>query len=122
MCNKYENHWLERVNLGTKSGNKLRMYCQFKKHFYMENYILSIPALNKRKNFTKLRISAQQLQSELGRYTRTKTPLDERICQQCTSSLVEDDYHFLTCPKYLTERKEFFDKVNFTTLNTFPPR
>ena len=61
------------------------------------------------KALCKLRISAHQLMIELGRYKKNKLQRDERICKQCDTSNVEDEFHFLfECSNYNIERRDFF--------------
>ena len=71
-----------------------------------------------RKEFTKLRISAHQLQIELGRYTvPRKTPLCDRICRYCNMKELDNERHFvMTCPLNSTERQSLF-----STLEIFTP-
>ena len=49
----------------------------------------------KRKNFSKLRISAHNLNIEVGRHKRPrKVPEDERICDECKE--IENEFHYVT--------------------------
>ena len=85
----------------------------------MENYVLCCPDVQKRRNFTQLRISAHKLQSEIGRYTRPKTPWAERLCLLCNTNSVEDELHFLTeCPHFTTERADFCKNMDFTAISS----
>ena len=86
----------------------------------MENYLLTINDVNRRKSFTRLRISAHQLHMEAGRHKRPrKTPSEDRLCMYCNLGLVEDEEHFImTCPLYENQRKELFDQL--TSISTFP--
>ena len=112
VCRSYEAEWLELLKTGTKSGNKLRTYGQFKSQFSMENYVLHIKNTKARKLFTSLRISNHTLCIETGRYTRPKTPPLERLCTMCSMGEVEDEKHLiLQCPTYAAERSEFLRKM-----------
>ena len=47
---------------------------------------------------------------ETGRYI--KLPYSDRVCQQCNSGEVENEYHFLMeCEKFLSLRKKLFSKL-----------
>ena len=98
---------------------KLRTYKEFKNSIEMGKYLLTVQNPMTRKEFTKLRISAHQLQIELGRYTVPRmTPVEERVCKTC--GVLEDERHFiLTCPVYSDARIELFDSLqSFTTLQS----
>ena len=109
--------------------DKLRTYSKFKSEFEMENYIITIP-FQKRKMFTRLRISAHQLAIEKGRHMKIPTRADikcdfcchvkaectcncfkyNRLCHYC--KVVEDESHFLLkCSIYDQARTEFFNKL-----------
>ena len=50
-----------------------------------------------------------------GGYTRTKTPLENRLCHTC--NIMEDESHFLVgCRLYAGEREKLFVVI----LNSFP--
>ena len=105
LCSEYTRLWAKFINGDGRDSNKLRTYCTFKNpNFRREKYLdLSIP-IYKRKNFSKLRISAHDLQIEKGRYN--KTPLERRLCNFCTHAVVEDEVHFmLECELYAAERQ-----------------
>lgn len=57
-------------------------YAKIKIDFKLEQYLLHLP-IQLRRNFTKLRISAHQLASEIGRYSKPKIPFEKRLCQFC---------------------------------------
>ena len=49
---------------------------------------------------------------ETGRYSKPKTPEDQRICQCCKLNAIENEIHFvLQCPYYTEERVKFFTTV-----------
>jgi hypothetical protein len=95
----YKNKWSEFIKRND-TPNKLLNYSTFKENFKLENYILTVP-LEKRKNFTKLRISAHDLEIEKGRHNRPKVPSHQRICKYCETNSIENECHFLLyCPLY----------------------
>ena len=97
--------------------NKLRTYVLFKKNFQCENYIFAIENFQKRKYFSKLRVSAHDLHIETGRYKKpTKNPLNERICHLCNSNEIEDEYHVvIKCSYYNNFRTDMFNKIKTFT-------
>ena len=112
MRHLYERQWHQYISRsGYQCSNKLQCYSTFKNKLKRENYIVSNP-INKRRNLTKLRISAHDLAVETGRYTSPKTPREQRTCILCTKREVEDEFHFLIkCDLYDNERKLFFEKL-----------
>ena len=84
----------------------------------MENYILC-SKLQERRDFTKLRISCHQLKIETGRYSKPKTPIEDRLCTLCSMGVIENENHMLLeCPLYEPDRKLFFANVQtFYTAN-----
>ena len=116
--------------------DKLRTYSKFKSEFEMENYIITIP-FQKRKMFTRLRISAHQLAIEKGRHMTIPKRADikcdfcchmktectcnrfkyNRLCHRC--KVVEDESHFLLqCSIYGQARTEFFNLLrSWVTFN-----
>jgi hypothetical protein len=60
----------------SEESKKQKTYSStFKKNFVLENYI-ALTSLEKRRDFTKLRISAHKLHIESGRYYKPKIPRD----------------------------------------------
>jgi hypothetical protein len=97
---------------------KLRTYKKFKNEFQLESYIATPKNLQHAIALFKFRTSAHNLAIETGRYTRPKTPLNERICLHCQNKPIEDEVHFLLqCPLYNRERKVMLDKIKIS-LNT----
>ena len=83
----------------------------------MEKYILCIKNFKKKQSFAKLRVSAHDLHIETGRYKKpTKTPVNERTCNFCTTNEVEDEFHvILKCSYYENIRMEMLDKLKLFT-------
>ena len=60
-----------------------------------------------RKEITKFRLSAHELNIEMGR--RTNVKLEDRLCTKCAFKEIEDESHFLfTCTLYNNERNKLF--------------
>ena len=118
LINIYAQCWWKHAD---RPDSKLRTYKTFKTCSFLENYLLHIPNVKLRNEFTKLRISSHRLQIETGRFTRPrKTPVNERLCKFCNTGDVEDEEHFiLSCPFYSNERASLYTKLNsFSTFNS----
>ena len=76
------------------SDNKLRTYSRFKSEFELENYIVTVP-FNKRKMFTRLRISAHQLTIEKGRHM----PIPKKPDIKCNFCEVLQKPMYLSVPE-----------------------
>ena len=88
-----------------QSEIKLRTYVKYKHDFKLEPYVTKLNFKN-RQELSRLRLSDHKLKVEVGRYTKPKTPLEDRTCTVCPNS-VEEEYHFLiTCPMYKEEREK----------------
>ena len=109
---QYEEQWSKNIQ-SNPTESKLRTYARFKKKFEPENYVFAIKNYEKRKYFSKLRVSAHDLHIETGRYKKpTKTPVSERICHLCSSDEIEDEYHvIIKCNHYSDLRTVMFDKM-----------
>ena len=94
-------------------NGKLRTYLKFKYSFECEKYLTFIEDFQKRKIYTKFRISNHKLKVELGRYLKPYLPFEERICEKCFSDDIEDEIHFLLqCPNYSQKRKSLLNSIN----------
>ena len=100
----YTEHWSRKI----MTERKMRTYGTFKSHLQVEDY-LHIKESKLGKAMTRLRISAQNLFIERGRYTRPLIPADQRICTICPGSKGEDELHFMTeYPVHSTEREQLY--------------
>lgn len=90
-----------------KSSNegKLRFYSNICSSFDLKDYLKFNLTRSERSLLTKIKVSAQSLAIETGRYSIPKIPASERFCKFC-KNVIEDETHFiLNCPQYETERK-----------------
>ena len=88
----------------------LRTYKLIKSAYQMEPYLFLVQDVRYRNSITKLRASSHALQIERGRYTRPKTPVENRLCPVCKT--VEDEEHFLlNCKINSNLRVDFTDKM-----------
>ena len=102
---------LHGLNEHITDNRKLNLYASIKIHYKFECYLDYIPDFTVRRSLTKLRFSAQNLEIETGRFSKRKTPRDERFCLYCKSKnilRVENEIRFvLACPLYKEERRIF---------------
>ena len=85
----------------------LRTYRYTKSSFRTEPYLYLV---NDKRAISQLRCSSHILNVEKGRYTRPRTPLDERLCNMC--NCVDDELHFITaCAVNVNERRALYDKL-----------
>ena len=97
---------------------KLRTYKLFKKEFCLENYLTLHDNINNVINIFRFRSSSHNLAIETGRYTRPKTPIDDRKCIHCNLNQVEDEQHFLLeCSLYDNERTKLLQVIRQTKPN-----
>ena len=74
--------------------------------------------------FFKLRSCSMPIAIETGRYTRPKTPLNERLCKFCNTNSIHSETHFLLeCELYSDLRQSLFEKAlelndSFINLNS----
>ena len=70
----------------------------------------------------KLRISAHNLQIETGRFSKNKTPREDRFgpyCKTLNIFSVEDEIHFLlSCSRFNADRQKFLQEIYRTFPNT----
>ena len=123
---KFEQFWLHEVNktkLGkdNKNHNKLRFYATLKGCFKKEPYIDLVPNRSQRADLTRIRISSSHLGIEKLRYKKPTIPEDQRYCNYCTPSGVDNDlpgyvdseHHFLvSCNSFTLKRNCLFGRLN----------
>ena len=125
LKNIYIETWYNHRNQLVNQNGKLRTYVQIKANFGFENYLDLLTELKLRRCITKFKISCHKLKIESGRYTKPVTPVDDRICDRCNNSEVDDESHFFNnCTKFSETRKTLFDtikesNVNFHQLSSF---
>ena len=122
---KGHNLWFDNLwnDVNKPNGNKLRTYRTFKTELRAESYLLLNISRFQRRNLARLRHGVLPLAIETGRYSKPKTPLEQRLCKLCTANTIESEVHFLIqCPLYQDQRVlliEYATKLNsqFPTLN-----
>ena len=106
MHDQYLQRWSSSLKCTTV---KLRTYKLFKTNILYEKYLSLPPHL--RVPLTRFRMSAHPLRIEVGRYhCPNPLPVEDRICQMCNLSTVEDELHFLLhCSLYKDIRLKLLD-------------
>jgi len=109
---KLEDYYKSKIKLqlskikGESSG-KLLFFSKVFLEFEMQEYLKFNLPIHLRNKLSKLRISAHSLAIETGRYSKPKTPPNERFCKFCINQ-VEDEHHFLfQCPQYNLLRQKY---------------
>ena len=124
MFSRYEQFFYAFIQgsfLKENCTNKLRTYCTFKKTYNFENYLGVSVEKKIVSQYSRFRLSNHRLNIEVARYSRT--PVTQRTCNICSSSEIEDEFHFLCiCSKYANLRNIFFEDigkfiVDFDTLS-----
>lgn len=115
MINVENAKWREKLmNNGNNQNGKLRTYRKYKTSFEVEHYVKMNLRRDQRKVLANFRSCNLPLEIEKGRYTRPKTPVNDRICKHCDSHEVEDETHFLiNC--------SFYDDID-TIYSNYHPR
>ena len=124
MFSRYEQFFYAFIQgsfLKENCTNKLRTYCTFKKTYNFENYLGVSVEKKIVSQYSRFRLSNHRLNIEVARYSRT--PVTQRTCNICSSSEIEDEFHFLCiCSKYANLRNIFLEDigkfiVDFDTLS-----
>ena len=122
LSNKDSENWNKQLS----DSEKLRTYKTFKNTLNPERYCCLPLFGDHRRILFKLGSCSCSLPIAIdtGRYTRPKTPLNERLCKFCQSDSIESETHFLLkCELYTDLRYSLFEKAselnnNFMTLNS----
>ena len=122
--NKVRRHFesvaMENLRQQIVLDKKMKSFATFKNIFKSEAYLDIIDDFATRSSLAKLRLSAHNLQIEVGRFAKPKIPRSERYCLYCKSlgsNEAEDEIHFtLSCTLFCDERKGMLNEIN----NKFP--
>ena len=109
-----EVEWLNELfnDRNNPNGNKLRTYRLHKNSFETSMYLKNVHNRQYRRVLSNFRCGSLPLQIETGRYTKPKTPVDERLCKYCSANVIEDEKHFLlSCEFYSDLRLDLFIKM-----------
>ena len=109
ICNHFISNWRNSIS-DVNLCPKLRTYSLFKTSFYTEPYLYLVKEIKYRQAISRIQASSHTLAIERGRYTRPKTPVDQRLCTFCNN--IEDEEHFLiNCTINQPERNILFAKI-----------
>jgi len=94
---------------------RARFYRAVKPEFSISPYLEVVECKSHRIALTRFITSSHTLKIETGRWTRPKTPINNRLCQNCNTK-IEDEFHVLTeCPLYHTIRQRLIS--NYYVIN-----
>ena len=103
------------INEHLVHNKKLCTYAQIKLFFKFEAYVDIINDFKRRQCFSKLRMSAHNLEIEAGRFRKNMTPRHDRHCKYCLSigtKTIGNEIHFvMVCPQFQEERKFLETKI-----------
>ena len=103
-----KNHQFDMI----RSDRKLQFYSTFKTDQSISLQLELIKYVFHRQSVAKLRSGNHDLRTETGRHCVPKIPQNRRICQNCPSSEVENEIHFLFyCNSYKCIRKTFINDI-----------
>ena len=86
--------------------------------FFLQYYLRKSLPDSFTRVIAKFRMSSHNLLIEKGRYTNV--PRDQRICLNCNSNDIEDEYHFIfMCPKYSDLRSRFIKRFYYRNPSMF---
>ena len=105
----YQQTWYSSIN----NSPRLRFYSLFKHSFIFESYQDIIKDKKFRTSLTQFRVSSHDLEIEKGR--QRNIDIRERVCKNCNSKNIENEYHFLlTCTKYSELRTKLIKRYYYT--------
>jgi hypothetical protein len=105
----YQQNWYSHIN----NSRRLESYALFKNTFNFENYLDYIKEPKFRIALARFRTSSHDLAIETGRYLNTTH--NERLCTQCETRMIENEYHFLLiCPKFSELRAKYIKRYYYT--------
>ena len=105
ITNRHNNLMNTEINPG------LRTYETIKKSFRLEPYLYLVREAPFRNAIVQIRASSHTLAIERGRYTRPKTPIQERLGKSC--GVIEDEAHFiLSCHINQSLRVELMTNID----------
>lgn len=106
LFEKQKQEW--KIEIANKP--KLRFYKSFKDNMSTENYVKFNLSCSERSLIAQLRMGILPIAIETGRFINL--PIEERICNICDLSEVEDEWHFIfRCTCFTEEREQFFNNI-----------
>ena len=126
MKMNYEKYWVRQLGDTNSSEGRLYIYRHIKRNFMIEPYLKQLKSYACRKAMTSIRISANRLEIEIGRYANKTQgwnfiPRLERFCTLCQEEgvlSVGDELHaLLHCKKFSNERTKMMNFVDKSVPN-----
>ena len=112
----FQSLFSDKINSWLINYTKLALYASIKRNFKYEKYLdagcQNIP------EFTKFRMSTHWLPIERGRYTKPKTPRENRLCYYCKSHIGTEFHVLMECDYILL--KDLRDEYMFKITKIFP--
>ena len=97
----FKQSWCNKIAL----QNSMVLYKDFKSSIDFEIYLDVLP-YKFRISLSRLQLSSQQLNIEVGRHGSNRVDRHRRLCLLCNTTDIEDEFHLvLICPIYLHFRK-----------------
>ena len=113
---RLKDNFLQEIRGIIGKSSKCYIYKFLTDNFTLQYYLTKNISMEKRKNISRIRLSAHPLKVEKGRYQNI--PKKERVCTHC--NVIEDEYHFiLTCPLYSDLRNKFIKKYYWFKPSTY---
>ena len=109
LINTYKVDWF----IKARNSIKLRTFIKLEFEHSLEEYLFYIPDTKWIKALSRLRMSSHMLEIERGRHVKPqKLPLEQRICQRCTSNSVDDEIQLLALTSLRSELV-YLPKANY---------
>ena len=100
------------------ASSSLQFYKEIKPTIDMSIYLEKLTNVKHRRAISKIRLSSQNLNIELGRHRQIER--NNRKCTFCDLDELEDEYHIiLKCPQYGDIRTKYIKKYYYTRPSTF---
>ena len=91
--------------------------------YQMASYLKEVTSRAQLRRLAQLRTGSHQLRVETGRWERPRVAREQRICQRCSCSAVDDEAHMIWgCPALIDERvqhSELFEDSTITSVSDF---
>ena len=94
LISRFRDQWSHDIN-NHMAHPILRTYSLFKDQHLVEPYLLSNISYKFKRCIAKLRVSSHRLGIETGRHKKPPLPLNQRLCQYCSGSHIDDELHFV---------------------------
>ena len=104
----YIGQWYSAVEISTS----LSLYREIKPTFDRARYLQIMDNFKLRNAISRIRLSSHKLAIETGRHHKIER--EQRICDICKSTDIEDEYHFIIiCPIYSDLREQHINKFYY---------